>query len=463
MGKKSKSKSKSSSNNSNNNANNKNQTMEKEKDIKVKNGSSAEQQQQLRHHNTNNDVVDDDGKEEEGIPFLLVDMTKEEYDDLCNQIKELSKEEIEVEWMESCRHGEIDILRALINTTTTTTSSVTTNSKWLTNYRQPTSGNTGLHMACANNHLHVVKYLIEELHHPFTTNVAKNTPLHWAASNGSADVVEYLLTSSSSSTTANKNGSQGTTTTTTTTKGLKGLGLESIDVLAQNAAGRSALTEGFSSQNEAVVKAILEHDSASEEKLLSAGVPVPVPDDNDKDNDDPTTIDKDSNSDMLASHIHHFFDVVTVTDDDSNTNKNDDDNEKPPPSSKSSSSSSSLIKIRELAMKNADNPFADDDRPDQDTTGLSIWSASLVCARWMIDLCRPTSCDDDHDDDDVSLRRQRRRRLFDDVVVVVDGDDNIKTSSNEEDEQKKQPKSTTWTALELGKITIKMCDGLRLG
>jgi predicted nicotinamide N-methyase len=39
--------------------------------------------------------------------------------------------------------------------------------------------------------------------------------------------------------------------------------------------------------------------------------------------------------------------------------------------------------IRELAMVNADNPFADSERPDQDTTGLSIWSASLVLARWM--------------------------------------------------------------------------------
>mmetsp|Transcript_3112 Transcript_3112/g.8435 ORF Transcript_3112/g.8435 Transcript_3112/m.8435 type:complete len:225 (-) Transcript_3112:27-701(-) len=36
-----------------------------------------------------------------------------------------------------------------------------------------------------------------------------------------------------------------------------------------------------------------------------------------------------------------------------------------------------------MAMKNADNPFADTERPDQDTTGLSIWSASLVMARWM--------------------------------------------------------------------------------
>ena len=40
--------------------------------------------------------------------------------------------------------------------------------------------------------------------------------------------------------------------------------------------------------------------------------------------------------------------------------------------------------VRELVIANADDPFANTDKPDQDTTGLSIWSAAIVCARWML-------------------------------------------------------------------------------
>jgi Predicted methyltransferase len=40
--------------------------------------------------------------------------------------------------------------------------------------------------------------------------------------------------------------------------------------------------------------------------------------------------------------------------------------------------------VRELPIENADNPF-DDGRDQLDTTGLGIWSASIVMARWMAD------------------------------------------------------------------------------
>ena len=133
--------------------------------------------------------------------------------------------------------------------------------------------------------------------------------MHWAAANGHGPVVEFWTSQS----------------------------IVEIDVLEKNNFGRSALTEGFSSEKEDVVKALLEHDSSSEEKLLSTS----------------STGGKAPEGEGLDSHIHHFF-----------------DKEQP-------------LKIRELAMKNADNPFADTERPDQDTTGLSIWSASLVMARWM--------------------------------------------------------------------------------
>ncbi|KAG7370435.1 lysine methyltransferase [Nitzschia inconspicua] len=229
----------------------------------------------------------------EQIPPLEV--SNEEYEELQSQVEDLSLHEAEMEWMESCRYGDVDVVRALVEKFPSLIHYCTTDNK-----------NTGLHMASANGHVSVVKLLILGHHHPYSKNLAGNTPLHWAAANGQADVVDFLTTQT----------------------------IVPIDVLAQNEFGRSALTEGFTSQKEQVVKSLLEHDSATEEKLLSTG----------KEIDHPTD---------LAEHVHHFFNPQTP------------------------------LKIRELAMKNADNPFADTDRPDQDTTGLSIWSASLVIARWM--------------------------------------------------------------------------------
>jgi hypothetical protein len=41
-----------------------------------------------------------------------------------------------------------------------------------------------------------------------------------------------------------------------------------VDVLQKNSFGRSALTEGFTSQNTNVIQLLLEHDSASEDRLI---------------------------------------------------------------------------------------------------------------------------------------------------------------------------------------------------
>ena len=217
------------------------------------------------------------------------EMSVDEFNDVIKEVAQLSEAEAQEEWLESCRYGEVDILRALLKRFPT-----------LPTYINPNTLNSGLHMASANGHLLAVKFLIH-YKHGFTKNSAGNTPLHWAAANGQADVVSFFT---------------------------KHAEMNNIDVLEKNEFGRSALTEGFTSQKEGVVEALLEHDSAAEEKLLSV----------------------DGGSKV---HVHKLF------------NK-----DKP-------------LLIRELAMVNADNPFADSERPDQDTTGLSIWSASLVLARWM--------------------------------------------------------------------------------
>ncbi|KAI7873282.1 ankyrin repeat-containing domain protein [Mucor mucedo] len=64
------------------------------------------------------------------------------------------------------------------------------------------SGKTALHMASANNHLEIVKYIVEQLNTLEsaekialinTKNTEGNTPLHWAALNGNLEVVELLV------------------------------------------------------------------------------------------------------------------------------------------------------------------------------------------------------------------------------------------------------------------------------
>jgi predicted nicotinamide N-methyase len=219
---------------------------------------------------------------------VAFEVTQEEYQELVSQVAQLSVEEAQEEWIESCRYGEVDAVRALLVRLPSLVEFVDTD-----------SGNTGLHMAAANGHVSVAKLLLS-YKHPFSKNDAGNTPLHWAASNGRSEVVNLLTTQSE---------------------------IE-IDVLVRNEFGRSALTEGFTSQDEGVVKSLLEHESATEEKLLST----------------------DGKS---GSHVHSLF------------------NKEHP------------VLVRELAIVNADNPFADAERPDQDTTGFSIWSAALVLARWM--------------------------------------------------------------------------------
>ncbi|CAJ1962489.1 unnamed protein product [Cylindrotheca closterium] len=214
----------------------------------------------------------------------------EEFKDLEVEVAKLTTSDAEREWLESCRYGEVDVLRALL-----------ARFPAIISHSDTKSGNSGLHMASANGHLPVVEFLVYHKH-SFTKNASGNTPLHWAASNGQASIVSFFTSQ-------------------------KCLG--DIDVLEKNRFGRSALTEGFSSQKEGVVEALLEHNSATEEKLLS--------------------VDSKSKSHV----VHELF-----------------DKERP-------------LLIRELAMINADNPFADADNPDQDTTGLSIWSASLVLARWL--------------------------------------------------------------------------------
>ena len=41
-----------------------------------------------------------------------------------------------------------------------------------------------------------------------------------------------------------------------------------------------------------------------------------------------------------------------------------------------------LLYVRELPITRADNPFGTDTAPEDDTTGLGLWPATVICARW---------------------------------------------------------------------------------
>lgn len=48
----------------------------------------------------------------------------------------------------------------------------------------------------------------------------------------------------------------------------------------------------------------------------------------------------------------------------------------------SEASSIPVVRVRELPITRADQPFASEESPEDDTTGLSVWPASIILSRW---------------------------------------------------------------------------------
>jgi len=166
-----------------------------------------------------------------------------------------------------------------------------------------------------------------------------NTALHMAAANGHAAVVRLLLAAGADPEAVNKDGNTPLHWAASNGKEetVQALLHSSADVLQRNAFGRSALTEGFTSQNTELVKALLEHDSASEEKLVQS------------------TTDTEG-----GDAITHDFLLARGTDREIS------------------------LSIRELAIaRNSTDSILGQQEPDQDTTGLSAWASSIICAQWI--------------------------------------------------------------------------------
>lgn len=94
------------------------------------------------------------------------------------------------------------------------------------------SGSSALHKSAANGHVDVVR-LLASRGAKFTANSSGNTPLHWAVLNGQTAVIALLME----------------------------LYDGSVDVLAKNAFGKSALTEALNRGDEDIARLMLNHRS----------------------------------------------------------------------------------------------------------------------------------------------------------------------------------------------------------
>lgn len=248
-------------------------------------------------------------------------MTVAEYDDLLEQIRELPPADCAIELLDASRYGDIDIVRGVLAL-----------HPLLIHHEQAATGQTALHYAAANGRTDCCRLLCKCSGNPMAVNRQGNTPLHWAAAAGHLDTVQLLLTP------------QATIV---------------IDVLQRNKAGRSILTEGFSSSNHALVEILLEHESASEERLVQTAA-----------GNKATSAGQDDAADACtpkeaASVVHEL---------------------------QFGGNTRSTIKIRELAMATTDTESILGQDVDQDTTGLGIWAAALVTAAWMVAVRQRFAC-----------------------------------------------------------------------
>ncbi|GAX20482.1 hypothetical protein FisN_22Hh052 [Fistulifera solaris] len=217
-----------------------------------------------------------------------------DYDELIRQIEsDWNLDDCQQELLDAARYDDLEVVRAILHC-----------HPELVAYQDPHTGNSALHMAAANGHAAIVQFLLSVGARVGLENRAGNSPLHWAASNGKHEIVQLLLQESQA------------------------------DVLQRNRFGRSALTEGFTSENTDVVQALLEHASASEERLMAT-----------------------AGSSKEEASVTHSFQM-----------------------------SNAQFQVRELAIaQSSEDTILGQESPEDDTTGLGIWAASLICARWVVE------------------------------------------------------------------------------
>eukprot|EP00467_Chlorarachnion_reptans_P012635 CAMPEP_0114517910 /NCGR_PEP_ID=MMETSP0109-20121206/18156_1 /TAXON_ID=29199 /ORGANISM="Chlorarachnion reptans, Strain CCCM449" /LENGTH=411 /DNA_ID=CAMNT_0001698483 /DNA_START=17 /DNA_END=1252 /DNA_ORIENTATION=- len=183
------------------------------------------------------------------------------------------------------------------------------------------NGCSGLHYASVNGHAECVKLLIDAKASHFP-NESGNTPLHWATQGKQHKIVKMILEA-----------------------------YKDIDVLKKNEFGKGAMSHAFGSGDAGILKDILSHHSATEERLKS----------------DQKQID-------AIRQVTHTF----VFGGDSKKIKKEDGGSK--------QTQGKELLIREKAIMNADlSKIAGGvgKKALNDETGLAIWGASIILAQWL--------------------------------------------------------------------------------
>ena len=161
------------------------------------------------------------------------------------------------------------------------------------------NGTTALMMAAANGEAGCVEALLQRHANPMQRNASGNTALHYATTQKQSECLKLLLT-------------------------------ENVDVLVKNDFGRSVLTEAIATGDPTIASMVLEHSSASEDRIL------------------PSTQEGE------ATHEFRFAPSMPI------------------------------VRIRELVVtKSVEGTFGTDGDASNDRTGLGVWSSSIVLAKWL--------------------------------------------------------------------------------
>lgn len=175
------------------------------------------------------------------------------------------------------------------------------------------SGSTGLHKAAANGQVGCLK-ILHAAGAKYVKNSTGNTPAHWAAQNAKDGALKFIIDH------------------------------YAVDVLAKNDLGRSILTEAFQSKSTECIELCLSHDSASEERLINPEKPQKSREENAAAEAETMmeTDEQDETAQAEANAVTHTMQFGAVV----------------------------VVKVRELPITRADNPFGTDTAPEDDTTGM---------------------------------------------------------------------------------------------
>ncbi|RLN45311.1 hypothetical protein BBJ28_00009237 [Nothophytophthora sp. Chile5] len=132
-------------------------------------------------------------------------------------------------------------------------------------------------------------------------------------------------------------------------------GIPDLDVLAQNSFGRGCVTEAFQCEDTEILAMLLEHSSASEERLAAGTGMGKESIREDIEEEEETEATESGTPKILQETVLDFRFAPGLP----------------------------TLRARELALEWSKDAFGS--TAEEDITGVSIWSAALILSRWIID------------------------------------------------------------------------------